>query len=77
MEQVQNNFYTKPIISAERFIHLFMYQYLFLMQTLATKRNVYSVSHIDSSYTDCPGEGTKLLQMSVNSNKKLVTSQRI
>ena len=47
------------------------------MQTLATKRNVYSVSHIDSSYTDCPGRGSKLLQMSVNTNKKLVISQSI
>jgi hypothetical protein len=77
MQQVQNNFYPKPIISAVRFIRLFLYQYLFLMQTLVTKRNVYSVTHIDSSYTDCPGVGTKLFQISVNTNKNFVTSQSI
>jgi hypothetical protein len=58
-------------------MYLFIYQYLFLIQTLVTKRNIYSVSHIESSYTDCPGGDTKLLQMSVNTNKKLVTSQSI
>jgi hypothetical protein len=40
------------------------------MQTLATKRSVYSVSLIDSTYTDSPGGGTKLLQMYVKYQTK-------
>jgi hypothetical protein len=37
-------------VRAVKFFHLYIYHFLCPMQTLATKRSVYSVSHIDSSY---------------------------